>query len=495
MKRSMRARLFLILMVATGMVWFSAVVWISLRTRAEVESALDSRLVEAANMVSSLIDKQDIDAARAAAAPGYSDARRRASYERQLSCQIWSFNGDLLSRSEGAPQGELSDVRAGFSQTEIDGERWRVYAVENKELGVRVLVGDNLHARDGLVNDVITGLLLPALLMVPALAGLIWLSVGSGLAPLRRMAERLGARTASDLNALPDGDATVETAPVIRALNALFERVAAARDRERNFTAFAAHELRTPLAGLKTQAQVAIASGDSKIREKALHQIVQGVTRTARLVRQLLDMASVEASAEVAASGRFVPGDLLAVLRDELRTLTTSSEPLSADLPNGSEGDVGESDALIPATVLTLPDKQGPIIIIADELFRVEVDMNADLFTLAARNLLENAILHAGQTTTITCSLIEKADTVEIAIDDEGPGIPAGEIAHVTERFFRGRHKTTVGSGLGLSIAEFAVEHGRAKLALHSREPGGLSARMVFDRCDVSWKSELAESA
>jgi len=462
MKRSMRTRLFLILLVTSGVVWFSAVIWIFLSTRAEVESVLDSRLVEAANMVSSLVDKQDVDAAtRAVGTASHGEARGRPSYERQLSCQIWSFEGNLLSRSDSAPQGALTEAKAGFSQTEIDGERWRVYAVENKALGVRVLVGDNLHTRDGLVNDVIKGLLLPALLMAPLLAGLIWLSVGTGLAPLRRMADRLEARTASDLVAMPSDDATAETAPLIRALNSLFERVAVARERERNFTAFAAHELRTPLAGIKTQAQIAIVSGDPKIREKALHQIVHPVTRTGRLVRQLLDMASVEATGEMEQSGRCAPGRLLAALKDELT-------------PRGG-----------PA----------PVIVISEELFRLEIDMNADLFTLAARNLIENAILHAGHSSTIACRCLSDGDSVEITIDDDGPGIAAGDLARVTERFFRAGNKVAVGSGLGLSIAELAVARGRAKLELSNREPVGLSARMIFDRRYVTWESTLANTA
>jgi two-component system sensor histidine kinase QseC len=259
---------------------------------------------------------------------------------------------------------------------------------------------------------------------------------------------------------MPTDDATAETAPLIRALNALLERVAAARERERNFTAFAAHELRTPLAGIKTQAQIAIESGDPRIREKALHQIVHGVTRTGRLVRQLLDMASVEATGEKEPTGRCVPGRLLALLRDELT-------------PHGGAA---------------------PVIVISEDLFRMEIDMNAELFTLAARNLIENAILHAGNTM-ILCKCLTDGDSVEIAIDDDGPGIPAEDLVRVTERFFRSGNKAMIGSGLGLSIAEFAVARGRAKLLLRNRKPIGLSARMIFDRRYVSFENSLTKTA
>src|SRR5690606_25842771 len=149
-----------------------------------------------------------------------------STYDRQLSCQIWSLQGALIGRSDGAPDEKLSDHEDGFSETVIDGETWRVYAVTNEELGVRVLVGDSLWIRDRLVNDVIRGLLLPALLILPVLAALIWLSVRRGLEPLRKIAGDLETRHASDLSPIDDVEAAREIAPVLQSLNGLFARVA-----------------------------------------------------------------------------------------------------------------------------------------------------------------------------------------------------------------------------------------------------------------------------
>lgn len=146
---SIRARLFFVLMITTGIVWTSAAAWIYSSTRAQVEHALDARLTEAARMVSSLITSQQIDPQRAAQIS--SDPRIiHASYDRQLSCQIWGLDGTLVGRSEGAPAAPLTEETSGFSETDIDGETWRVYAVENKALGMRVLVGDNLKVRNHL---------------------------------------------------------------------------------------------------------------------------------------------------------------------------------------------------------------------------------------------------------------------------------------------------------------------------------------------------------
>ncbi|MFC7397648.1 ATP-binding protein [Chelatococcus sp. GCM10030263] len=443
----MRARLFLILVVTTGVVWLSAVVWIYGSTKSEVERVLDARLMEAANMVSSLMTERGVGLADRAET-SMSKVMQPASYERQLACQIWSFEGNLLSKTEGTPSDELTAQRTGFSDTVVNGETWRVYAVENKDSGIRVLVGDTRRIRANLVGDLIKGLLLPLLLIMPILAGLIWLSVKGGLAPLNRLATALGTRSAADLSALTDDKSTSEMTPVFNALNGLFKRVADARERERNFTTFAAHELRTPLAGLKTQAQVALASNDPQIRERALEQIAVGVNRTGRLVRQLLDLASVDAEERETSQGKVNPGDALAMLRGEF--LAHSG--------------------------------QNTQVLITEALRGVALGINPDLFSIAARNLLENALLHSPPGGIVRCDLDIDAEWVTVVIDDCGPGIPETELAHVTEPFFRGRNKSAVGSGLGLSIAQLALAHAGARLVLRNRGEGGLSARIVLPR-------------
>ncbi|MBB3811086.1 ATP-binding protein [Pseudochelatococcus contaminans] len=442
--RSISTRLFVILLITTGLVWLSAVAWIFVSTRAEIERVLDARLMEAGRMVNSLIVSQEIDVATAHRPEASGLVHLPSTYERQLSCQIWSLQGTLIGRSDGAPDAKLSDHGDGFSETLIDGETWRVFAIENAKLGVRVLVGDNMRIRDRLVSDVIRGLLLPALLILPVLGGLIWLSIRRGLAPLGRIAGNLAARPASDLSPLDGADAAREIEPVLRSLNGLFARVAGLRERERNFTAFAAHELRTPIAGLKTQAQVALASDDPAIRNQALRQIVSGVDRTGRLVRQLLDMSSLEATEQTAPASPVNPAAILRALGDEL--------------PRGEKG--------LSITV-------GP------DLETIRLAMDPDFFRLAARNLLENAANHSLPGGTITCDLATRGDAVIVTIKDEGPGIPEDELHRVRERFFRGRNRAPVGSGLGLAIVELALERAGCSLELRNDADGGVCAGIV----------------
>jgi two-component system, OmpR family, sensor histidine kinase QseC len=435
--RSLRVRLFAILLLATGLIWLSAVAWIYLGSKREVEQVLDNRLQEAARMVSSLVG------AVGGAAPDGTPRTFPAptAYERQLSCQIWSLDGRMVARSRGAPERRLTDAPAGFSEREVDGETWRVFTVEDAEKGVRVLVGDRLSLRERLVTDLIMGLLTPALLVVPLLGMLIWVSLGRGLRPLRLMARNLAARDADDMSAIDAGQAPTEVRPLADALNGLFLKVEAARRQEREVTAFAAHELRTPLAGLKTQAQVAMAATDPDITKAALRQILAAVDRTTRLIRQLLDAARLDAAEETRPLKEIDMGALVAETLEGMR---------------------------VPAEIRTVVDPK---------LHGYTMRADPESLRLAVRNLHENAVQH------MQAGLVEWAARPGgggIVVRDEGPGIPEEELPHVTKRFFRGRHKSATGSGLGLAIAEMASRRSGLSLRLRNRsDRRGLEAEIL----------------
>ena len=190
--QSLRSRLFVILALATGLVWAFAAGWIWLSTRAEVERVLDARLMEAARMVSSLIETREIGTAVASLDRTLAPMPpSHTPYDRQISCQIWSLNGELIGRSDGAPASRLSDHPTGFAERVVDGETWRVFAVRSAETGVEVLVGDSLEVRARLVRDMVTGLLLPMILIAPALALIIWFAVQRGMRPLDELAGTL----------------------------------------------------------------------------------------------------------------------------------------------------------------------------------------------------------------------------------------------------------------------------------------------------------------
>jgi two-component system sensor histidine kinase QseC len=440
---SLRARLFAVLVIATGALWMMGALWINFGARSQVEHVLDNRLQDAAHMIASLISsgRLPVDALNQSSRPTRPSG---GSYLHQLSCQIWSFDDRLVARSGGAPEATLSASGVGFSEREINGEIWRVFALEDRERGFRLLVGDRLSLREGLVSELIKGLLWPAAFILPLLGSAIWASVGSGLRPLKRIAEDISARDGEDMRALRPSHAPEEIRPLIAAINGLFSKVEAARRHEQEITAFAAHELRTPLAGLKTQAQIASRTVDDEVRQKALEQILRSVDRTARLVSQLLALARLEASASFPIENVQI-GDAL----DEAVELSRAAGP---GVFVRIDPDLRDACALVPKEALAL----------------------------VLRNLTENALEHSPPCGTIHWRLTDPAPSLELC--DEGAGVADAELPFLTRRFFRSASQTKPGSGLGLAIAEVAAAHCGARLELVNRSGrSGFAARLIFD--------------
>lgn len=436
---SIRLRLFAILLAATGVIWLSAFLWIQQSTRAEVERVLDARLAEAGQMVSSLISDQRIDLSSAASAVVAStESSITPGYTHRLSCQIWSLDGELVGQSSSAPADRLTQADSGFSTDVVNGETWRVYAVVNEQLGVRVMVGDSQTVRDRLVRDVTTGLVLPAVLILPFLAGLIWISLRGGLLPLERLATGLTRRTASDLNPVPVAGLPDEILPMAKALNGLLERVTAARDRERTFTAFAAHELKTPLAGINAHAQIALIAQDDETRRRALDRIQQGVAHTDRLVRQLLAMAQVDSTDTIDKVLVDAEATVLGIVEDLARLASLRDVEVEVQSP--------------PA---------------------ISIRSDAVLLSLALRNIIENAII-ASPAGSVVEIILKKTDTgMSICVLDRGRGIALSDRASVMTRFYRGRDVATGGSGLGLAIVKTAVERLGGEHTFSPRSGGG----------------------
>jgi two-component system, OmpR family, sensor histidine kinase QseC len=438
---SLRLRLFVTLVTATGLVWFAAIAWTYVESRAQFESILDRRLMEAARMVDSLFTP-----ARSSAGAGAA-LSHAVRYDRHLSCQIWSLDGRLIGASDGSPDPSLSDQREGFSNRVLDGQAWRVYALSDPAKGVRILVGDNLGQRRQLEHGLVGSLLVTAACVLPILAPLIWFSLGRGLRPLNRATRDLAARDADNLERVEVGRTPSEIRPLVDALNRLFGKVAAARDHERSFLAYAAHELRTPLAGLKTQVQVAMRAPDAAMRDAALAQTLSAVDRSARLVQQLLTLSRLDSSVHPVAAS-WIP------VEERLR-----------DLLAGMGG--------MPA-----PER----VAFAPGLATLEIRMDEDLFDLAMRNLMENALLMTPADGTVAWAAERGPDgSAVLSITDSGPGIAAAERALVVRRFVRGSRRAETGSGLGLAIVTMALEQSGARLQLDGRGEGpGLKASAVF---------------
>lgn len=443
---SIQRRLFVVLMAATGAIWLSAAVWIQSSTRSELNRVLDNRLAEAARMVGSLVDEDglQLNAAMDLAAPAL-PGEAAHSYARQLSCQVWGLDGTRLAGSSQAPKAPLSTSPQGFSEREVEGLIWRVYTHVDEARGIRVMVGDSLQIRERLLTDMVMGLMWPTLFILPLLAAAIWISLRRGLSPLRRIAEQLGRRGADDLAAL-EAETPREVAPMVTALNGLFDRVQATRRREQEFTAYAAHELKTPLAGLKMQAEVARLAPDAATRDHALAQIRRAVDRSDRLVHQLLDMASVDQGAE-----------------------------------EGHPRSLGEIGAEVLELATPVARARGVVLRPrCDDRLARQAHPTPGLLIAALRNLVENAIHASPEGGTVELEIRAEGAGWLAEVRDEGPGIADADRARITERFYRGS-ATGEGSGLGLAIVEAAARRMGARLTLRRKGPRGEIARLSFD--------------
>lgn len=304
--------------------------------------------------------------------------------------------------------------------------------------------------RDALSQNVANHLMHPLAVAVPILAVLIWLSVRWGLSPLQRLADEVARRAPGALEPLGNkAEVPVEVRPLTEALDALFARTAALIERERRFTADAAHELRTPLAAIKTQAEVALGARDPAQARHAIEQVVRGTDRAARLVEQLLVLARLDPRSGLDTAQ---PVDLAGIAAEAI----SAAAPLAA----GKKIDIGLS-----------ADPAEPPVVSGD----------AGLLAVLLRNLIDNAIRYTPENGRIDVSArLEEARAV-LRVADNGPGIAAEERTRVLNRFYRVLGSGGSGSGLGLSIVARIAELHRAHLSLGTGLDGkGLSVTIAF---------------
>jgi signal transduction histidine kinase len=291
------------------------------------------------------------------------------------------------------------------------------------------------HERREVVKEIAEHLAKPVLIALPLLAVFLMLAVTLALRPLGRLAGEVSARAPDRLEALAVEGAPPEVAPLIERLNQLFADIGRALENERRFTADAAHELRTPLAALKAQAQVALAAVDETERRHALTQILVGCDRATHLVAQLLTLARLD-------SGTPHPMQEVALRQ------------VAADVLAASAG-----DAIAQHCDLDLRD--GDATVAGDAL----------LLQVLLRNLVDNAIRHSGGSR-IEVAIVPQADRVVLRVSDNGRGIAGSERERMPQRFHRAAGADSWGAGLGLSIVKRIAELHGATLAIAAPASG-----------------------
>jgi two-component system sensor histidine kinase QseC len=448
---SLRLRLVLLLSVGLGVAWLVAAWFTHIESREEINRLFDAQLAQSAQVLLGTTRHEIHERVE----HGEDEIAITHEYEQKLAFQIWDEH-ELLMRSSSAPNTALGSHKQGYSESVINGQPWRVLTRWDTHHEFMIQVAEPLAGREILARHITLNMLMPTLIVLPVLALLIWFGVGTGLRPLQQLKQEVKQRTANRLAPVAMAGVPEEVAPLVIALNDLFARLEEAFEGERRFTADAAHELRTPLAALKIQAQVALRSKDESERHSAIEKVLLGVDRATRLVEQLLALARVDPDT---AAANYKQVDLHGLVAMVMRDL----EPI----------------AHAKQIALSL-DESTACNILGDE---------AQL-SLLLRNLLDNAIRYTPEGGCVSVSLNNRSEDnalggnapeVMLTISDTGPGIAENELERVLQRFYRVASNGQDGSGLGLSIVSRIAELHGARLELTNKSSGhGLIARVIW---------------
>lgn len=439
---SLQGRLLALVLAVVVGVWLVTAVMTWFDARHELDELLDSHLAQAAALLVVQQTREIEDDG-----PGiYTPTLHR--YAPKVAFQVF-HEGRLVLRSANAPVTPMvesgKDIRTGFATVQIGGIAWRVFAAYGAERDVQVYVGEQASSRASILWAVLRSTLWPMVVALPLLALAVWWAVYRGVAPMRRLGRALAERQPQALHPLALDGITSEMAPMVNALNGLFERIGTLLESERRFTADAAHELRTPIAAIRAQAQVALGETDDARRRHALKSTLEGCDRATRLVEQLLTLSRLEAIAAPAMAAV----DLSALTQLVVAELAPKALAKHQTL---------EFDATEPCSI----------------------PGNETLLAVLVRNLVDNAVRYSPASAQVKVSVRQQAGRVVLSVEDSGPGLADADRNRLGERFFRVPGSRESGSGLGWSIVRrIAAVHRLDMQVETSAELGGLAVRVI----------------
>lgn len=380
--------------------------------------------------------------------PGPAREILRADDTDQVFFQVRRGNGDLLAGEHDLPapkdaaplaDGEVrlredliqsKEVRVAYSWTRVN--------TQPPEL-VLIQVAETMEKRKTLAAEIVKGVMVPQFVTLPLAVLLVWLALVRGIRPLAQLEQRIRARKADDMSPLDETAVPEEVAPLVSSINDLLSRLKGSLSTQKRFLADAAHQLKTPLAGLRMQADLAQRQADAQELKRSLQQIGRASVRATHTVNQLLALARAETSGRSLATAQI---DLVDVVSQAIQESLARALDKQIDL--GYEGpELGQAGTL---------------------------EGNATLLREMVRNLIDNAINYTPEGGQVTVRLlIDPADGVALLrVEDTGPGIPQAERERVFQPFYRTLGTNVDGSGLGLAIvAEIARQHG-AEVSLDS---------------------------
>ncbi len=367
-------------------------------------------------------------------------------YENKIAYKIYDNNLILISQSSYAPAFLFVIKKQGFITQKIEGILWHLFVYFEPKSSTWIIVSQQDKMREELTEYLLQGLLFPFILGIPILMVLVWYILLLGLKPLLFLAQAIEKRKLNNLSPIKLQSSVKEIKPIVLSLNHLFSEVSRGIEKEKRFTADAAHELRTPLSILKIHAQNAYACKSLEKAKKSINLLLQGVDNSTHLIEQLL----------------------------KLTRLDPIQQKQDFSQVNFSQ--------LIKMEVA----KQYPSSLIKNQVFEINLPNN-DLFILGIeftlqlmlKNLIENAIRYTPTSGSITINLYQEKIII-FSIKNSGELIKPADKNRLFERFFRISANQTKGSGLGMSIIKQCVDIHNAKIELPETD-SGLDIRIKFN--------------
>jgi two-component system sensor histidine kinase QseC len=458
---SIRRRLMALILVSVGAVWAGMFAWSFSNATREVDEWDNARLMQLAHLLIQLdgpnlsrlaasgIDVRNEYTRASPAVDDDSDAQPRyALFElRDAAGQIIVASAGIAALKRPIVPGDTAE---GVHVMTLDGRPWLAYALNDSATGRTVRVLEPANVRSDLTTGIASRIARPIVFALPVLALLVWFSVGHSFRPLSAISKAVRVRDSRNLEPIEVDPLPAEVGPLVDAINQLLARLQRSILRERAFTADAAHELKTPLAAIKVQAQVALAAHDNAQQQQAMRRVVQGVDRSAHLAEQLLLLARLDERQTATAS--------------RVRLHDVAGEAIAFRAPHAEEKSM---------TVALSGDPDA------------EVDADRTLARTLIDNLLDNAIKYGEPGGRVHISVLADAQTVSLTVSDNGPGVSDEERLRLTDRFFRGASASASGngSGLGLSIVARIATHFNAQMHIGSGiGRRGLAVQIAFPR-------------
>ena len=439
---SLRLRLTMLFLLLSMVAWLSASLVAWQQTRDKLDKLFDTQQTLFAKRLS-VMEFEPLK--NAAPSLGKKKIKHGHLDDDALAFAIYSTDGNmLLHDGENGKAIPYNYRREGFENGQLrdDDDQWRFLWLTAPNGKFRVVVGQEWDYRHEMALEIITSQLTPWLIALPLMLVLLIVLLSLELHPLKKLAQALRSRAPDRADPLSKEGVPNEVRPLVDALNQLFDRTHRMMQRERRFTSDAAHELRSPLAALKVQTEVAqLSDDDPAAQQKALAQLHVGIDRATRLVDQLLTLSRLDSLDDL----------------DDLQTVSLAELLQSAVMEIYPTAQQAGIDIRLHLNAPAVSRQVQPL-----------------LLSLLVRNLLDNALRYSPPGSVVDVTL----DATAFSVRDNGPGIDDEALARIGERFYRPPGQTQTGSGLGLSIVQRIARLHHLRVTFGNHPQGGFIAQV-----------------